>query len=85
MLVGDPVQTHLDPGYQQTVVIPAREMLAGEGSAPTTGAPARSSTSKRASELLFSSKRRRSTTPTWPRFADRWRAARVGLRGAIAP
>ena len=31
MLVGDPVQTHLDPDDQQTIVVPAREMLAGEG------------------------------------------------------
>ena len=31
MIVGDPVQTHLDPNYQQTVIVPAREMLGGEG------------------------------------------------------
>ncbi len=31
MLVGDPVQTHLDPDYQQTVTVPSREMLTGEG------------------------------------------------------
>jgi hypothetical protein len=31
MLVGDPVQTHLVPQYQETIIIPAREMLAGEG------------------------------------------------------
>ncbi len=31
VIVGDPVQTHLDPDYQQTVIVPSREMLAGQG------------------------------------------------------
>ena len=31
MLVGDPVQTHLVLAYQQTVIVPASEMLAGVG------------------------------------------------------
>ena len=31
VIVGDPVQTHLDPDYQQTVIMPSREMLAGQG------------------------------------------------------
>jgi hypothetical protein len=31
VLVGDPVQTHLVLAYQQTVVVPASEMLAGRG------------------------------------------------------
>ena len=31
IIVGDPVQTHLDPDNQQTVVVPSREMLAGQG------------------------------------------------------
>ena len=31
MIVGDPVQTHLIPAYQQTVIVPSREMLSGEG------------------------------------------------------
>lgn len=31
MLVGDPVQTHLVPAYQQNVIVPASEMLAGVG------------------------------------------------------
>jgi hypothetical protein len=31
IIVGDPVQTHLDPDYQQTVMVPSREMLAGQG------------------------------------------------------
>jgi hypothetical protein len=31
IIVGDPVQTHLDPDHQQTVVVPSREMLTGQG------------------------------------------------------
>jgi hypothetical protein len=31
LIVGDPVQTHLDPDYQQTVIVPSREMLEGQG------------------------------------------------------
>ena len=31
IVVGDPIQTHLDPDYQQTVVVPSREMLTGQG------------------------------------------------------
>jgi hypothetical protein len=31
IIVGDPVQTHLDPNYQQTVIVPSREMLSGQG------------------------------------------------------
>jgi hypothetical protein len=31
MIVGDPVQTHLIPAYQQTVIVPSREMLEGAG------------------------------------------------------
>jgi hypothetical protein len=31
IIVGDPIQTHLDPDHQQTVVVPSREMLTGHG------------------------------------------------------
>jgi hypothetical protein len=31
IVVGDPVQTHLDPDYQQTVIMPSREILTGQG------------------------------------------------------
>jgi hypothetical protein len=31
IIVGDPIQTHLDPDYQQTVIVPSREMLTGRG------------------------------------------------------
>ena len=31
IIVGDPIQTHLDPNYQQTVIVPSRQMLTGQG------------------------------------------------------
>jgi hypothetical protein len=31
IIVGDPVQTHLDPDYQQPVIVPSPEMLTGQG------------------------------------------------------
>jgi len=31
LIVGDPVQTHLDPDHQLTVITPSREMLTGQG------------------------------------------------------
>ena len=31
LIVGDPVQTHLIPGYQQTVIVPSQELLDGDG------------------------------------------------------
>ena len=31
LIVGDPVQTHLNSDYQQTVIVPSREMLTGQG------------------------------------------------------
>ncbi len=31
VIVGDPVQTHLDPDHQLTVILPSREMLTGQG------------------------------------------------------
>jgi hypothetical protein len=31
IIVGDPIQTHLDPDYQQTVVVPSHEVLTGQG------------------------------------------------------
>ncbi len=43
IIVGDPVQTHLDPDYQQTVIVPSREMLTGQGIGASSGAPAKSS------------------------------------------
>ena len=89
MIVGDPVQTHLDPDYQLTVILPSREMLAGVG----IGAHYRRSgevfhLEKGVDAVVFEQ-----TTPLddadMAALAERWRAARAlvaaGLRGAVAP
>ena len=89
LLVGDPVQTHIDPDYQLTVIVPSREMLAGEG----IGAHYRRTgevfhLEKSVSAVVFEQ-----VTPLddadMAALADRWRAARArvatGLRGAVGP
>ena len=67
MLVGDPVQTHLDPDDQQTVVVPAREMLDGDGIGAHYRRTGEVFHLDNGVEASSSSKRRRSTTPTWRR------------------
>lgn len=89
LLVGDPVQTHLDPDYQQTVIVPSREMLSGVG----IGAHYRRTgevfhLEKGVDAIVFEL-----TTPLddadMAALADRWRAARArvaaGLRGEVGP
>jgi hypothetical protein len=88
MLVSDPVQTHLDPDDQQTIIVPAREMLAGEG----IGAHYRRTgevfhLDNGVAAIVFAQ-----TSPLddadMAALAERWRAARArgaGLRGEIAP
>ena len=69
VLVGDPVQTHLDPDDQQTVIVPSREMLTG-GNRAQVRRPARSSISRKASMLSFLSTSRRSKTRISPGFGS---------------
>jgi hypothetical protein len=89
LLVGDPVQTHLDPDYQLTVIVPSREMLLGVG----IGAHYR-----RTGEVFDLENGVRAVvferaTPLdeadMAALADRWRAAReraaTGLRGEVGP
>ncbi|HEY1944587.1 MAG TPA: hypothetical protein VGH40_20935 [Roseiarcus sp.] len=89
MIVGDPVQTHLDPAYQQTVIVPSREMLAGEG----IGAHYRRigevfHLEKGVDAVVFER-----TAPLgdadMAALTERWRAARArvaaGLRGELRP
>jgi hypothetical protein len=88
MIVGDPVQTHLIPAYQQTVVLPSLEMLSGTG----IGAHYRRTgevfhLEKGVDAVVFER-----VTPLddadMAALADRWRAARAaeaaGLRGTAA-
>jgi hypothetical protein len=83
MIVGDPVQTHLIPAYQQTVIVPSREMLTGEG----IGAHYRRTgeafhLEKGVSAVVFER-----VTPLdeadMAALSARWRAARSGLRGPL--
>ena len=89
MLVGDPVQTHLDPSYQQTVIVPSREMLAGEG----IGAHYRRTgevfhLEKNVDAVVFERIAPLNDADI-AALADRWRDARArgetGLRGAVGP
>ena len=88
MIVGDPVQTHLISAYQQTVIVPSREMLSGTG----IGAHYRRTgevfhLEKGVDAVVFER-----VSPLddvdMAALADRWRAARAavaaGLRGAVA-
>ena len=89
ILVGDPVQTHLDPDYQLTVIVPSREMLAGEG----IGAHYRRTGEVFHLENGVDAVVFEQTTPLdlsdMAALASRWRAARArvetGLRGEVAP
>ena len=85
MIVGDPVQTHLIPAYQQTVIVPSREMLSGEGLGAhyrRTGEVFRLENGVKA--VVFER-----ISPLddadMDALGDRWRAARAGLRGTLAP
>jgi hypothetical protein len=89
LLVGDPVQTHLVPAYQQTVIVPSREMLLGIG----IGAHYRRTGEVFHLEQGVSAVVFERATPLddsdMAALADRWRAARerieTGLRGAVGP
>jgi len=89
LIVGDPVQTHLVPAYQQTVIVPSREMLLGIG----IGAHYRRTGEVFHLEKGVSAVAFERATPLddadMAALADRWRAARerieTGLRGAVGP
>ncbi len=89
MLVGDPVQTHLDRDYQQTVIVPSREMLSGQG----IGAHYRRTGEVFHLENGVDAVVFEQLTPLddadMAALAERWRAAReriaTGRRGAVGP
>ena len=85
MIVGDPVQTHLIPAYQQTVIVPSREMLSGEGLGAhyrRTGEVFRLENGVKAVVFERISPLDDADIDA---LANRWRAATAGLRGALAP
>ncbi len=89
IIVGDPVQTHLIPSYQQDVILPSREMLTGDGIGAhyrRTGEVFRLENGVNA--VVFDR-----VSPLEPAdvaaLTERWRQARasapVGLRGPLTP
>lgn len=79
LIVGDPVQTHLDPAYQQTVIVPTREILTGEGIGRhyrRTGDVFR--LEKGVSAIVFE-RVEPMTDVDMKALAERWRAARAGV------
>jgi hypothetical protein len=89
LIVGDPVQTHLNPAYQQTVIVPSREMLSGTG----IGAHYRRTGEVFHLENGVNAVVFERTTPLddadMAALAERWRAARAAeaapAEGALRP
>ena len=89
MLVGDPVQTHLVVAFQQTIVVPASEMLAGQGIGANYRRSGESFELEKGVKLVVFDRVRPLDDADIARLHARWRAARAGnpaaaLRGAIS-
>jgi hypothetical protein len=89
MLVGDPVQTHLVVAYQQTIVVPASEMLAGEGIGANYRRSGESFDLEKGVKLVVFDRVRPLDDADIAALQARWRAAHAGgaataLRGAIS-
>jgi hypothetical protein len=86
MLVGDPVQTHLVPAYQLTVIVPASEMLAGVGIGANYRRSGEVFSLEKGVKLLVFDRVRPLDDGDIAALQARWRAARgknaAGLRGA---
>ncbi len=86
MLVGDPVQTHLVVAYQQTIVVPASEMLAGEGIGANYRRTGESFDLEKGVKLVVFDRVRPLDDADIAALQGRWRAARAdsaaALRGA---
>ncbi len=89
MIVGDPVQTHLDPAYQQTVIVPAREMLAGIGIGSHYRRTGEAFHLENGVAAIVFERISPLDDADMLALADRWRAARAvegkGMRGSIGP
>jgi hypothetical protein len=88
MLVGDPVQTHLVVAYQQTIVVPASEMLSGEGIGANYRRSGEAFDLENGVKLLVFDRVRPLDDADIAALQARWRRARAGgaptaLRGAI--
>ncbi|MGO8800901.1 MAG: hypothetical protein ACLQJL_17665 [Roseiarcus sp.] len=86
MLVGDPVQTHLVLAYQQTVIVPASEMLAGVGIGANYRRTGEVFRLEKGVKLVVFERIHPLDGDDVAALQARWRAARIavasGLRGA---
>jgi hypothetical protein len=87
MLVGDPVQTHLVPEYQQTVIIPASEMLEGIGIGANYRRSGEVFNLEKDVKLVVFDRVRPLDDTDIRKLQDRWQAVREGrvdrLRGTV--
>jgi hypothetical protein len=85
LIVGDPVQTHLIPAYQQTVIVPSREMLTGEGIGTHFRRTGEAFWLEKGVKAVVFERIAPLADADMDALAERWRAARAGLRGTLAP
>lgn len=78
MLVGEPVQTHLVPAYQQTVIVPASEMLAGVGIGANYRRSGEAFSLEKGVKLIAFDRLRLLDDGDIAALQARWRAARAG-------
>jgi len=86
MLVGDPVQTHLVPEYQETIILPATEMLTGQGIGARFKRTGETFTLENDVRVVVFERTEAITDEDIAELAARWRMTRlrngVGLRGS---
>jgi hypothetical protein len=87
MLVGDPVQTHLVPEYQQNVILPASEMLEGIGIGANYRRSGEAFNLEKGVKLVVFDRVHPLDETDIRKLQDRWQAVREGrgdaLRGAV--
>ncbi len=77
MLVGDPVQTHLIPAYQQTVILPSLEMLEGTGIGAHYARTGETFHLENGVSVVVFERASALTDEDMAALAERWRAARA--------
>jgi hypothetical protein len=87
MLVGDPVQTHLVPDYQQNVILPASEMLEGIGIGANYRRSGEVFNLEKGVKLVVFDRLHPLDDTDIRKLQDRWQAVREGrvdtLRGTV--
>ena len=78
LIVGAPVQTHLVPAYQQTVIVPSREMLEGSGIGAHFARTGEVFALENGVSAVVFERRSPLTDENMAALAERWRAARAG-------